>query len=341
MLAVFWKPLTSALMVTAFVTMMMMAVEYLSVLTQGALQRGLSRSRWTQYLAAVALGALPGCLGPFTVVTLYSHRILPLGAVVGAMIATSGDEAFVMLALFPSTALWLTIGLALLGLATAPMVDFLVPDSWNAEPCQDLVIHPEDSCDCFPGREIFSFWVSPSSVRVSLTVASLVFLGAVCTGLVGPSEWSWIRVTLLFASLFAVFEVATVPDHFLQKHLWEHAIVRHTPRIFGWTFGVLLFVAILDRHMELGSLIQENQWIVLAMAALVGLIPESGPHLVFVTLFSDGSLPISILIASSIVQDGHGMLPLLAESRRDFLLVKGINLVIGLGVGSLLLALDL
>ena len=31
------------------------------------------------------------------------------------------------------------------------------------------------------------------------------------------------------------------------------------------------------------------------------------------------------------------MLPLLAQSRRDFFLVKGINLVVGLTVGALLL----
>ena len=32
---------------------------------------------------------------------MYSHRVLSLGAVVTAMIATSGDEAFVMLAMIP------------------------------------------------------------------------------------------------------------------------------------------------------------------------------------------------------------------------------------------------
>ncbi|HMB15715.1 MAG TPA: hypothetical protein VKN62_05315, partial [Pelovirga sp.] len=57
------------------------------------------------------------------------------------------------------------------------------------------------------------------------------------------------------------------------------------------------------------------------------------PHLVFLTLYSQGAIPFSILLASSIVQDGHGMLPLLADSRRDFFQVKAINLVIGLGVG--------
>ena len=65
-------------------------------------------------------------------------------------------------------------------------------------------------------------------------------------------------------------------------------------------------------------------------AAALGLIPESGPQLIVVMLFAAGSVPLSILLANSIVQDGHGMLPLLAHSWRDFLKVKAINLVAGL-----------
>jgi hypothetical protein len=76
-------------------------------------------------------------------------------------------------------------------------------------------------------------------------------------------------------------------------------------------------------------------WALLA-AALVGILPESGPHLVFVMLFAQGAIPFSVLVASSVVQDGHGMLPLLAESRREFVRVKAVNLVAGLLLGGAL-----
>ena len=38
-------------------------------------------------------------------VTFYVHGMISFGAIVGGMIATSGDEAFVMLAQFPGTAM--------------------------------------------------------------------------------------------------------------------------------------------------------------------------------------------------------------------------------------------
>jgi len=65
------------------------------------------------------------------------------------------------------------------------------------------------------------------------------------------------------------------------------------------------------------------------------LIPESGPHMVFVTMFAEGTILFGILLASSVVQDGHGMLPLLAESKRSFISVKIVNFAVGLIVGFL------
>lgn len=83
----------------------------------------------------------------------------------------------------------------------------------------------------------------------------------------------------------------------------------------------------------LGAWVQNNMLMMLAIAVLVGIIPESGPHLIFMTMFASGTLPFAILLASSIVQDGHGMLPMLAVSRRGFIIVKLVNIVIGLLVG--------
>lgn len=325
-----------ALIITAFVAMMMLAVEYLSVLSRGTLQRVLS-GRKTQYVAAVLLGALPGCLGPFTVVALYAHRVLPLGAVVGAMIATSGDEAFVMLSLFPVTALWLTAGLAVVGLAVGPLVDTLLGQRWAGGPCPDLVLHPEDVRRFFGVREIVRRWERPTPSRLILTLGIVTFLALLVTGRVGPGEWGWERITLASLGTLGGFVIITVPDHFLKEHLWTHVALKHVPRIFLWTFGVLACLALLDRLIDLTDFVRGNVWATLGIAVTVGIIPQSGPHLVFVSLFSQGAIPLSVLAASSIVQDGHGMLPLLAESRTDFIQVKAINVAVGLAWGAVLL----
>lgn len=332
--------LVTAGMITAFVAVMMIAVEYLNVLTRGTFESALRRAPAYQYLAAVLLGGIPGCLGAFTVVALYSHRVVTVGAVVGAMIATSGDEAFVLLAMVPRTALWLTLGLVALGLVVAPVVDRLAGGRRYApESCTRLAIHAEE-CRCFPGWDLLKEWAHPSSYRVFLFAGTAAFFVWVVAGGPGVSDaWNWIRVTLAGVSLFGAFVVATVPGHFLHEHLWDHVAVHHVPRIFAWTAGVLVGIALLHQVTDIGAIGAANPWTLLVVAGLLGLIPESGPHLVFVTLYASGDLPAAVLVTSSIVQDGHGMLPLLAESRGDFVKVKIVNLLVGLAVGAALLAI--
>ncbi len=326
-----------ALMITGFVFVMMLVVEYLNVLTAGVWRERLAGHKWGQYILAAVLGATPGCLGAFAVVAMYSHRVVSLGAVVAAMVATSGDEAFVMLALIPRQAFLLAGLLFGLGIVAGVLTDLL--SAWRRSAgaesyCDRLEVHAENQCVCFPRGQIVAQWRSCSAARGILAVGLAIFVVALVSGRVGPPTWNWIRVTLLIMSAAGLFIVSTVPDHFLEEHLWQHVARRHVPRIFLWTFGALVAMYVVTEHLHMEAAIKEGQWIVLLIACVVGLIPESGPHLVFVTLYAQGTIPLSVLLASSIVQDGHGMLPMLAHSRRAFLVIKMVNLIMGLLVGS-------
>lgn len=334
-----WKLVQHALIITTFVAVMMVAIEYFNVSTRGWWLKALGRSRWQGYLVGVLLGALPGCLGAFALVTLFSARKLTLGAVVAGMIATSGDEMFVMLAMFPGTAAALTAGLVVVGLVTGVLTDLVLPASTRGCCTTGLAVHHEHerACACFDPAGWLAQWRRPSAHRVLLAVAASLVLLALATGAMGPPELNWKRLTLLGVVGFGLFVVATTPDHFLDEHLWAHVATKHVPRIFAWTLGALALVKGLDQVLDLSQLVATNPWPMLGLASVVGIIPESGPHLVFVTLYDQGSLPLGVLVASSIVQDGHGMLPLLAHSRVDFLKVKAVNLLAGLVVGGAML----
>jgi len=330
-----------SLMITAFVGVMMLVIEYVNVLTRGQWQERLSRRPWGQYLLASLLGATPGCLGAFVVVAMYAHRRLSLGAVVAAMVATSGDETFVMLAMIPWTALWLTVALFAIGILAGALTDRVFKQRLTVHlSCkEDFQLHEEADCRCFSINEVLSQWRRCSASRGILTTAMILFLLAVSFGQVGPEEWNWIRVSLMVVTSAALFIVATVPDHFLEEHLWKHVARGHVPRIFAWTFGALLAMHFIEGQWQLADVIRSSPWVVLVTAGLVGLIPESGPHLIFVTLFAQGLVPFSVLLTSSIVQDGHGMLPMLAHSRRAFVAIKLINLAVGLTLGALVMTL--
>ena len=323
---------SQTLSISSFVFVMLLVIEYVNILTRGVWQENLTRSRWRQYAVAALLGVTPGCLGAFMVVGMYSHRMLSVGAVVTAMIATSGDEAFVMFAMIPRQAAMLSLGLLIIGILAGVLTDIFARG--HDDECHDLEVHDEPECWCFSHGQILHQLREMSPVRGVLVTVLATLVAAVICGLVGPTDWGWIRMTILSLTVVSLLIVATVPEHFLEEHLWRHVARQHLPRILFWTFGALMLVHVLTEYLHLEGLIRENLWIVLLIACLIGVIPESGPHLIFLTLYVEGTVPLSILLASSIVQDGHGMLPMLAHSRRTFLEVKLVNLTVGLVVGA-------
>ena len=332
--------LQKSLLIVAFVTVMMLVIEYADARWGRGITKHLHVGGFRQLVLAAVLGATPGCLGAFVTVSLFAQRRVTVGALVAAMIATSGDEAFVMFALFPWQALLLTLALAAVGVAAGWATDrFLGKRAKNLDPCCSFAEQHPEHCDCLPPHAILTIWKRPSLLRwlITATIAAAAVLMGL--GWLGPPEWGWKRVTLIFVTAIGLFVVASVPETFLRNHLVKHVLARHVPRIFAWTAGTLAIMALLEGRFDLSSFVSSNRWSVLALASGLGVVPESGPHLLFTTLYAKGAAPMSILMASSIVQDGHGMLPLLAQSRRWFLIVKAINLAVGLVVGALLLLL--
>ncbi len=333
--------LKQSVMITGFVFVMMLVIEYINVQTNGIWQNKLSGNRWKQYIFAALLGIIPGCLGAFTVVALFSHRLVSFGAIVTVMIATSGDEAFVMFAMFPKTAILLTIIIFIVGIIAGFLTDkFYVPKKLLKKLSENqLTIHPEEHIKYFEKNKFYTYLKKPSIYRVILIFIITLLLVAVITGFIAGDAKSWIKISLTFVISVSLFIVATVPEHFLKEHLWEHITKVHIPRIFLWVFGTLFVFNILLSYINIEAWLSENMLYLLIIAVLVGIIPESGPHLIFITLFAQGTIPFSVLLASSISQDGHGMLPLLAESKRGFLGVKLVNMIYALIVGLITYAI--
>ncbi len=368
---------------------MMLIIEYLNVHTRGIWSNKLRHSKWSQLLLAAILGITPGCLGAYTIVSLYTHNIVNFGALVTVMIATSGDEAFIMFSMIPEAALKLTIIIFLIAIVAGFIVNLVIKDR---QPTKfkhfEFPLHEEtDECSSRAPESFLQRFKHISFQRAIIIFGLILFIIGISSGELGhihgepsntaldlPNEivlddhhihdhthdhshdghshddqheheemdsagqhdhshWNWISITFLLASLVALFIVVSGSDHFLDHHLWEHIIKKHFLKIFLWTFGALLLIHFLIDILHLEDWLKSNMLIILVVAVLIGLIPESGPHFVFVTLFFTGAIPFSILLASSIVQDGHGALPLFAESKRSFAWVKLINLIVGFGVG--------
>ncbi|MFO7657229.1 MAG: putative manganese transporter [Bacteroidales bacterium] len=328
-------------MITAFVLFMMVVIEYINVQSKNIWSDKLQKSPYLQIIIAAFLGIVPGCMGAFTVVSLYAHRMMGLAGLVTVMIATSGDEAFVMFALFPGKALLLHALLFIIAVIIGMVVNYFTSHKKKTVIPFGFIIHEKDYCKCFVRQKILPQLRNILFERAALLIVTSLFIFFLINGQIGPAAWNWKKITFLAGNTFLLFVFLTVPDHFLKEHLYQHIIRKHLLRIFLWTLGAFIALHFIQSSLVLNNIMENNRYLIMLIAILLGIIPESGPHLIFVTLFSQNQLPFSILFANSIVQDGHGMLPLLAESRKDFIKVKAINLVVGLIVGYTLLMIGL
>ena len=104
------------LAITSFVMGMMMVIEFVNVRTGGLWSKKLQTSPWMQIVVGALMGVIPGCLGTYTIVSLYVHRVVTFPALMSTLIATTGDEAFFMFSSFPGKALAITCFLFVLSI---------------------------------------------------------------------------------------------------------------------------------------------------------------------------------------------------------------------------------
>ena len=349
--------LRAAVLITGMVVMMMMMIESLNISSGGRFFARLQGSKFGQIVVSALLGWIPGCMGGFASVSLFSHGMISFGALVAMLIATSGDEAFVMLTLFPGKALWISLLILAIGILVGVLIDYLGPKfgmkPFSLKACDEMQLHQEDvhekhlhdepSPNGHPKTRTLFTWK-----RGLLFIGIGLYILALASGLLEHEHEGaephdehgfnllsedWMNMLFAAVSLVMLAVAALGSDHFVKEHLWHHVIARHLPKIFAWTFGVLLVLGFVTEIWDIADWISANIPLMIVLATLIGIIPESGPHLIFVTLFAAGVIPAPVLIASCISQDGHASLPLLAESKRAFVYAKLINCVVALVVG--------
>ena len=416
--------LQQTLIITTLVIGMMMVIEFINVRTGGLWSKRLQKSPWIQILFAIIMGVIPGCLGTYTVVSLYVHRVVNFPALMAALITTTGDEAFFMFSLFPEKALLINLILIVLAIIIATILQFSLKNKFIGLKDKEMSfpIHENESCSHshHHHHSVKKNIKNISFVRALLITLCVGVLTLVLSGVIdgshhlnllmgGVSEESvihsieshqvtetsshqdcgeehhhcdysqqvtespshqdcggehhhcnhshqvtkspshqdcgeehhhshggeadWIRIILIILFVAILIIVIVAEEHFLEEHLWQHVIKVHLPKIFFWTFTVILCLTILNNYVNIHDIIDSKPFIVLLIAILVGLIPQSGPHLIFLILFANGDLPLGIFLANCIVQDGHGALPLLAESRKAFFVSKTIKVVVAIFAG--------
>ncbi len=274
-----WDMVLATLLETAkiilMVALLMFIIEFLELKFKDKIREKITKRPINQYTVASLLGAIPGCIDAFFIVSLYVHGLVGFGALAAVMLSTAGDEAFIMLAMIPETALFIFAICAILGIFGGFFADRIAKliKLKTCQPCE-IEIHEEEELEL---------------------------------------------------------------KHFLKEHAYAHILKKHIPKLFLWIFFTMLAIDFLMKSFHLESVISGLPVLpLIVFAALIGIIPESGPHLLFLVLFSKGWIPLSVLLVNTISQDGHGLLPLLSYSVKDTIYVQIFTTSFALAVGIVL-----
>lgn len=328
--------LSETIALTSIVIMLMMMIEIIHIHTKGNWIARMDKNPIGQILLSSLLGATPGCVGVFAVVSMYTHNIVGFGALLAACIASFGDEAFFLISQKPDTGLLTLCILWATGFLIGCGFHLFKPfqSTNDLHQMHHLVLHPEPHSD----NEQPDNQNSANKYRLILVIYVVCFILAIVFGWIGDTEEKGVHgEDIVFISVAAavLFALCLINGHFLKEHLWEHILKKHLLKLFLWTLGVMFFIGLLETHVDLLAFSQNisGKILLLGLAVLIGFIPQSGPHLAIIQLFLAGIVPYSTLLANCFIQEGHGGIPLLAESPKTFLKLKGIKLILALIIG--------
>ena len=185
-LDLFLDVLRNSFLITGLVIIMMLMIEFINIHSEGRWFSRLRQHRFGQVVLGAGLGIIPGCMGGFAVVSMYSHKLLSFGALIAMMIASSGDEAFVMLAMIPKQALILCAVLFVIAILVGWIVD-LVSKKPVQDPscCEDgFKLHEEEHHHgTVHEKASLKNLKHASAERIALLLGVVIFIIALAFGL--------------------------------------------------------------------------------------------------------------------------------------------------------------
>lgn len=307
--------LTRGLMVDAFVQVSVFVAGTL-LLFYGAeklfgfdMGLAMGRAKLMQVPIASFLGATPGCGGAVIVVAAYASGKVSFGAVVATLTATMGDAAFLLIATKPEAAAVLLPLQFCTGILTGWFIDRFV-----------TVDYRPTGGDC----EIAPRIGAPRLRDYAYLAAVLpgLFVGAAQVGSVEiktilglPIEWialAGVATGLAIWSFSPVKAMTNPADRPVTRMAEETAFISIWVIIAYLAYDYAATYAGLD----IRALFLTIAPVLPLIGAAIGFVPGCGPQVLVATLYVNGAIPFSALVANAISNDGDALFPAIALAPR-------------------------
>jgi hypothetical protein len=294
---------------------------------------------------AALLGVLPGCGGAIVVVTQFTKKQASFGSLVAVLIATMGDAAFLLIAAEPKTAMQVLVISFCIATLSGWLVNNLHPSNYLT-PKNDL--KSKSQCQTLPKSiSLVSkyFW---QSIALPMTIAALLvafqydFSERVGQIMLYFAAACCFMIAFLWAcsSPGKSYQDVTAEDECNKEDLMTK-VIQDTHFITSWVvaafIGYELFM--LWSGIDIALFFKNYALFIPLIASLIGLLPGCGPQIIVTTLYMQGIVPFSALVANAISNDGDALFPAIALAPKAALVATLYTTVPSLVVGYLIFLL--
>lgn len=266
----------------------------------------MQRARYWQVPIAALLGATPGCGGAVMVVAAYATGKVSFGALVATLCATMGDAAFLLIAVKPETAAVLIPVQCVVGILSGWLIDRFLTTEYR----------PLAAAGCAaPPR------IGPLRWRDLAFLATLA--PALIVGIAGISGQEMPHLLGLPTDILALVGMGiglwlwALSPIKAMTHVKDAPVTRmaeETAFISVWVLAAFLVYAYLERlaGLNIAAMLSGVAILLPLIGAVIGLVPGCGPQVIVASLYVNGAVPFSALVANAISNDGDALFPAIA-----------------------------
>jgi len=317
---------------------------------------------WTHPIIGSFFGAIPGCGATIVVASLYKNKKISFGGLFAAFISTLGEGSFVLLGAsneadvagnLKAYAIITIFGL-IAGIIFGYLSDisgFRVNSENNQrKPTEDQILQKKENILAGVFIEKLGFYAI-ITMAIFLAPGSIMALwGGGIDSISDLTYWVSVALTVTCIIFYCVSrfvyknhdcyaDMNDVKSTILHAILDVALVVTY---VFIGLFSANYIIDVVVGAETFDAWMTSSAYVVILLAALIGVTPGCGGMIAVVVAFiTIPNFPMAALIAAAIATSGDGIFPLLAQNRKDGLIVSGIGFAIALIVGYIALAIGI
>ena len=319
------------------------------------------RYKWAHALIGSLIGAIPGCGATIIIASLYKNKKISFGGLLASFISTLGEGSFVLLGASNETANivgningYFTI--TIFGLIVGFIFGFIYDIAgfkFHSKNDQKNIIN--DNYSQVKKDDHKPIFIEKLGINIILLISVLLAPGSIM-GLWGGgieilsnlTYWLSITFSLICIIYYCFYKfINTDKNCFCNennlKSISYHAVMDVAMVVTYIFIGLFITNFIIDVIIgteKFEILLTSSIYIIIFLSAIIGVIPGCGGMIaVAVAFITIPNFPMAALIAAGISTSGDGIFTMLAENKRDGVIVSGIGLLLALIIGYLALAL--